>query len=373
MLIAITCIIILGVLILFHEVGHFVTARIFKVKVEEFGFGFPPKIFGRKLKNSQYDTEYSINWIPLGGFVKLKGENGDEGQAPDSFASQKIWQRIIILSAGVTMNIVLAGILLSVNAGIGMPAQVDAVPAKATVRDVRIQIDSVLVDSPAARADLKSGDVIKSIDGQIFSTIGEIQNYMAERQGQEVALLVKRGAAEITKTAIPTIINQEDNKAKIGMALAKVGLVSYPWYLAPVEGIKATFYITMEIFRVLGEVIHKLFTHEKIGLDVSGPVGIVVMTGKVIKLGLSYVLQLAALLSINLAIINFLPFPALDGGRVFFLLIEAVRRKPLNQKIEGAIHNIGFMFLMVLIVLVTFKDLKSFGYVFQGLWQKIIG
>lgn len=358
---------ILGLLVFVHELGHFVAARKNGVKVEEFGFGFPPRMVGVK----RGDTIYSLNWIPLGGFVKIKGETGENKEDEDSFAHKKIWRRATILAAGVFMNFVLAAVLLSIGFIIGLPQVVDGEGGYARVRDAKVQVVQVLVGTPAKEAGLETGDTIMSIDGQIISDVGQMQDYVSEKAGVPVKIVFLHGTEQIEKEITPVVLS-ETGHGGIGVGLLKSGIVSYPWYLAFWKGAAATVSSTGEIAVAFYELIKNLIVTQKVSVDLSGPVGIAVLTGQVARMGFVYLLQFTALLSVNLAVINFLPFPALDGGRIVFLIIEKIRRKPVSQKIENLVHNIGFALLMILILLVTYRDIARFGGKFADLWDKII-
>lgn len=363
----ITFIIVLGLLILVHELGHFVAARKLKVAVEEFGFGFPPRIAGIKRNK----IIYSVNWIPIGGFVKLKGEDGEYKKESDSFAAQKIWKRFIILAAGVAMNFILAALLLTVGFRFGLPTVIDDT-TWGNIRDQKIQIVSILPNSPADQVGLEIGDTIFSINGQRFNDVDEILKYNASQGPIEVKLLISR-ANEEKEIPLTLAIIEEGRGAKMGAGLVKTGIVSYPLFQAAAEGIKATVLLTWQILTAFAALIKDLIISQTISVDLTGPVGIAVITGKVAKLGLIYILQFAAILSINLAIINFLPFPGLDGGRVLFLLIEKIRRRPITQKIEALIHNFGFIMLILLMLVVTLRDFSRYRQSFLDLFHRIIG
>ncbi|MFA4833333.1 MAG: RIP metalloprotease RseP [Patescibacteria group bacterium] len=434
----ITFLIVFSLLIFAHELGHFWFARKFGVRAEEFGFGFPPRIFGVQLlkgkklvkvaekekmeiKISDFETKdggeiiketitdekqetlqlvsfkkwrfvrgsgdpeikageeemqastiYSLNWIPLGGFVKIKGENGEEENESDSFASRKIWQRATILSAGVGMNVILAAILISLGLMIGFPQALDNIDSRARVSDKKIQIAQIIPDSPAAKTGFMAGDTIITINDKAFVAEEELQNFVDGETGKELAYKIKRGQEEMTLKAIPEI-REETGRGGIGIAIATTGLVKYPWYLAVEEGIRETGLLTWAIIVAFYDLIKGLVMGQGVAVDVAGPVGIAALTGQVAHMGLIYILQFTALLSINLAIINFLPFPALDGGRVLFLIIEKIKGSPVKRELEAAVHNIGFALLMLLVLVVTFRDVARFGDNFKALWERVIG
>lgn len=360
-------VLILGLLVFVHELGHFVAARKNGVKVEEFGFGFPPRIFGIK----KGETIYSINWIPLGGFVKIKGEDGENKEDEDSFSHKKIWRRAVILAAGVFMNFVLAAVLLSIGFMVGLPQVINGENGYAKVRDARVQVVQILEGTPAAGADVLVGDTILEIDGRKVEDVEEMQNYLAGKIDAPVKFLLERESQKIDKEMSPTFLI-ETGRGGIGVGLLKTGIVSYPWYLSLWKGAESAVLFTGEVAVAFYELIKNLIVTQKVSVDLSGPVGIAVLTGQVARMGIIYLLQFTALLSVNLAVINFLPFPALDGGRLLFLLIEKIRRKPVSQKIENLVHNIGFGLLMLLVLLVTYRDVIKFSDKFVGLWDKII-
>ena len=354
--------VILSIIIFVHEIGHFYTARKLGIGVEEFGFGFPPRIFGIK----KGKTLYSINLIPLGGFVKIKGESGEHKEDKDSFTNQPIHKRSIVLFAGVFMNWILAFVLFSIGYFIGLPAILGDDITNAKITDQKIQIIEVYPGS-AAENNFKIGDIILSVNNEDFIKTERLQQYLKENQDNEFNFKIKRGRDQfdivLNSKEIPGSMGQK----VIGIGMVNSGMVSYPWYRAPIEGFKTTVNITYVIFKALVQLIGNLISGGG-AADISGPIGVAIFTGRAISLGWIYVLQFAALLSINLAIINILPIPALDGGRLLFLLIEKIRRKPNDQKTEAIIHNIGFSLLMLLIILITYKDIVRYG---GGLIDKI--
>ncbi|MDG1950700.1 MAG: RIP metalloprotease RseP [bacterium] len=351
-------ILVLSLLVFVHELGHFWVARRMGMKVEEFGFGFPPRLFGIKRKG----TLYSINWIPLGGFVKIKGESGDHADDGDSFASKKPWQRFLVLIAGVVMNLFLAAVLFSIGYMAGLPSVIDdMLPESARVAEQTLTVMQVIEGSPAQEAGVVAGDSIALIDGQLFVSDEVAREYLATNGEQGVELtLVNEVGEERVISATSEYLDEAESSA-IGIGFVSTGLVSYPFFQAIGQGVYTTVQYTVEITKAFGSIIRDLVVTQEVGVDLSGPVGIAVMTGQVAAMGLVYLLQFTAILSINLAIINILPFPALDGGRIFFLAIEKIRGRAVNEKIEIAAHNLGFILLMALVVLVTYKDFVTFG------------
>ncbi len=398
---------VLAVLVLSHEFGHFIVARKSGMKVYEFGFGFPPRVLGlqwqkndngkKKLKliwgkgkekasdvaidlfeagsvlpahdEANHGTIYSFNLIPLGGFVQIKGENGEE-TGPDSFAAQNAWKKALTLCAGVGMNIILAFVLFSAGLMIGSPQAVDNLPAGVTVKDSRIEIIEAMAGKPAAEAGLQSGDIILGLDNLQNPGISAMQEYVNSHKDQDINVTVKRGDEVIEKKIHP-FIYPDTGKGGLGVSLVEVGLVNYPWYKAIYYGFIMTGFYLKEILFSFYYLIAGLFAGQGAGEAVSGPVGIAVMTGQVARLGFSYLLNFMALLSLNLAVINILPIPALDGGRLLFLLISKIKRKPISQRYEQMAHGLGFAVLMLLVVVITVKDLGHFKGFFIDLIDKV--
>lgn len=355
-------ILVLGLLIFIHELGHFVTAKRAGVKVEEFGFGYPPRIFGVK----KGETIYSLNLLPLGGFVKIYGENGladdaskvNSEDAPRAFCNKSLGRRAIILVAGVVMNLILAMVLLSIGHGIGLPTVVDDSAAD-NLHDTKIQITQVAADSPAAAAGLNVGDTIKQLNNSVAvlpQKVGGVQTFVNSHLGEQITVVIQRGDLVLTKELTPRRNYPEDEGA-MGIGLARTAIVAYPWYLAVIMGVTSTLNLVWIILVVLGGIFWRLVSTGQLAAEVSGPVGIFNLTGQAARLGFIYVLQLTALLSINLAIINIFPFPALDGGRLLFLGLEKIKGSPVSQKIEGMIHTTGFVFLVLLLLAITWRDI----------------
>ena len=380
-------ILVLGLLVLVHEAGHFFASRRFGVKAEEFGFGFPPRMFGLYKKvNGKWKfvwgdktvnpsdvpgTIYSLNWIPLGGFVKIKGENG-EIKDQDSFATKPAWQRAIMLSAGVIMNVILAWLIITIGLMLGLPQVLDNLPKDAKITGHQIQIVNVIAESPASKADFKIGDFIEDINDQKFSAYTEVQDFVDKNNGQVLTYTIKRGQTIIDKQVTP-ITMKETNRGGIGIGIAEIGLVRYPFFTAIAKGFTTTFGLLWMIVVGFFSLLARMFTGHNVSAEVSGPVGIATLTGQMVDMGWVYLMQFVALLSLNLAVINILPIPALDGGRLVFLLIEKVRGKPVKQTTEAMIHNIFFILLLALIIFVTYKDVLKLGCLTcrLGSWLKL--
>lgn len=385
---------VLALLVLAHEAGHFFVARRAGVRVDEFGFGFPPRLFGiyrdpetkkivvlgprrsQKLlshdhradeqleaKHAPYHefpaTVYSINIIPLGGFVKIKGEEGQHKDDRDSFAHKKPWVRSLILSAGVLMNVALAAVLLSIGFMIGIPAVIgDDLPAGARVTDQEVGVIEVLKDSPAAKAGIQGGDAIVRVNNETVINQDDAFAKISSAAGRgAVQIDIKRGKEIKTFTLQPTVI-AEIGRPAIGVGLVDTGLVSLPWYRAIPEGVIATGMFLWDILRSFGALVASAVRGAPVTDQLSGPVGIAVMTGQAARLGISHLLQFTSLLSLNLALVNILPIPALDGGRLLFVVIEKLRRgKAVPKSVERWMHTVGLALLLLLVIAVTAKDI----------------
>ncbi|MFH2063094.1 MAG: RIP metalloprotease RseP [bacterium] len=350
-------IVILSLAVFVHECGHFFFARKFGIKVEEFGFGFPPRLFGIK----RGDMVYSVNAIPVGGFVRLKGEAGDS-RASDSFAGQSVAKRAVVIGAGVLMNLVLAWALFTVGCLFGLPQVVDGsvdLPSGARVSGQKVHVVQVLEGSPAAESGIVPGDIVVSVDGRGLASMNDLSAATGSAAGP-LELVIDRNGEAVETSVVPAQL-AETGQVGIGVQMVETGLVTYPFYLAPIEGLRVTGIYTYEITVAFGRIVWELVTAGRPSVDVSGPIGIAVMTGDVAKFGLLYLLQFAALLSVNLAVLNVLPLPALDGGRLMFLLIERLRGRAVSPRAEALVHNLGFALLMVLVVVITYGDVIRFG------------
>ncbi|MEI7426226.1 MAG: RIP metalloprotease RseP [Candidatus Moraniibacteriota bacterium] len=394
-------ILIIGTLVFVHELGHFVVARRNGVKASEFGFGFPPRIVGfqflrevgiagkkKKLfskwriiwggkdgddeneisdlteaheKKLQGGTIYSLNWFPLGGFVKIKGEDGGNKNDADSFAGKSAWKRIKILAAGVVMNFIFAWFLLSIVFMLGAPEQINS-DASSNNPKSKIQISEIVAGAPASVMGLKIGDEIlktqKNIAGEkiALKNIKEVQDFINANKGQEITLEILRGKEKLFLKGTPRI-DAPQGQGALGIALAETSLVKYPWFMAIWKGLLAVWDMIAMIFVGLFGLIKMLFAGHGGSADVAGPVGIAILTKEVANLGLVYLIQFAAILSVNLGIVNILPIPALDGGRILFILIEKIKGSPVSQKVEQTFHTLFFALLMLLMLVVTYKDI----------------
>jgi len=362
-------IIILGVLVFVHELGHFVAAKRSGMRVDEFGFGFPPRLFGIK----RGETTYSINLIPLGGFVKIVGEDGGEATDVRSFGNKPAWQRAIVLIAGVAMNAILAWFLISLALGLGLPSVVgenEQLGGSAKIRNVSIGILDVQAGSPADIAGIKPGDTISKINFEPIISVQQVQDATKVDAGKPTVYTIKRGKEVFEKTLTPRV-NPPAGQGALGVGLASVGYVSYPWYIAPIKGFVAVYNLVALTVTTLIGILGQVFRGQHVSAALSGPIGIAILTKDVTQLGFVYLVQFTAVLSINLAIINIIPFPALDGGRVLFLFIEKIRRKKMSISTEQWINTAGFLVLIGLMVLVTFMDVSRYSSKFHNLYIQI--
>lgn len=377
---------VLTLIVLVHEWGHFWTARKFGVKAEEFGLGFPPraigvykstegkwkKVVGAREVEDAADTIYSINWIPMGGFVKIKGEDGEDATDPDSFASQKIWKRATILLAGVSMNVISAILLTMIGFMIGLPQVLGDEGDKAIVSNRQVQVVEVLADSPAEAAELEIGDIIVSVAGVELTSGEELQNLVDTNQDTPLDYQIKR-EGELMNKQITAEVRPETGRGGIGVGVADTGLVRYPFYLSFWYGIESVVILIGAIAVAFWQLLSGLVMGHGMSAEVAGPVGIAALTGQVAHMGFIYLLQFTVMLSVNLAIINAFPFPALDGGRLLFLIFEKIKGSPVKREFEAVVHNIGFALLMLLVLFVTFKDVAKYSGVLKNFWGKIIG
>ncbi len=373
MSIVIIFILVLGALIFVHELGHFLMARRSGMKVEEFGFGFPPRlggfvwseekkrhIFVRGNKEvSSPHTVYSVNWIPFGGFVRIKGENGDGAHDSDSFASKGVFPRIKTLSAGVVMNFLFAWFLISIVLMIGFPRGIGE-NEKIDPSKVEVQIAQVVPGTPAADMGLKMGDVIVSVGGEKLLRVERVQDIIQAHKGKEIVFVVRRGENTLTFSGVPRT-EYPENQGSLGVALGEITLARYSFFEAILQGAVNTWQNTVMMVVGIGSLLGSLFVGNGAGLaDVSGPLGIAYLTKEVSNLGLVYLLYFTAILSINLGVLNILPFPALDGGRILFILIEKLKGSPVSERVEGYFHQAGFLLLILLMIAVTVNDFSKF-------------
>jgi len=339
----IVVVIFISVFIIVHELGHFLTAKKFGLWVQEFGFGLPPKIWGKK----KGETVYSINALPFGGFVKIYGEDQEDKDEilskenkSRNFLFLPIWKRIIIIAAGVVMNFILGWILISIVFSIGIPQAVFITDVKA--------------GSPAAESGISAND--KLVD---FKTTKDFISFVDQHRGQKVNLKINRGGEEMEISLVPRK-NPPVGEGALGVALIDAGQPKMNVFSAVWEGLKRAFEIFSMIYVAIFNLVKAVFLGQGSLAGLTGPVGIVKITGEVSKLGIVYLFQLLALISLNLAAINIFPFPALDGGRILFLIIEKIKGSPLSPRFERYSNAIGLALLLVLMLVITIKDIARF-------------
>jgi regulator of sigma E protease len=363
----ISFIIVICVLILVHELGHFLFAKKAGVRVDEFGIGFPPRIFGKKIG----ETVYSVNALPFGGFVKIFGEDGVESaeQAGNTraFSVKPKSVQAAILAAGVLFNFLFAWFLISLGFSFGLPTAVND-RWQNSIQNQRLLITDVLPDSPAEKAGLKAGDEILSIgisedaskSGKSYFqslTVDAARKLIAETGGREFEITYGRAGKFDGNflTAEKGVVG--DDRYGIGIAMEKVGILKLPFYSAITEGFRATMNMTVSVFRAITDLVGRTLTGHGNLSNIAGPVGMINLVAEAQKMGFSYLITFSAMISINLAIINLIPFPALDGGRLFFLLIEKLRGKKLKPAVTETLNKIGFGLLVALLVAVTYHDI----------------
>lgn len=342
----------LTVLVLVHEWGHFIAARKNGIMVEEFGIGFPPRIWGIK----KGETLYSINLIPIGGFVKLYGEeyheentgNFDSKLKSKAFINKKPWQKTSVIVAGVVMNFLLGWILMSYLFTQGVPTPTH-----------NVIIEDVRSGSPASVAGLKKSDQITNVrvegkDYKLDDTT-EIISLSKKFGGKEMVFKVNRNG-NVQDIKITPRKNPPNGEGPLGVVITSYVDKKYPWYEAPFYGLVHAAEITKTIVVELGKMLVSLVSFKQAKVDVAGPIGIAKLTGQAIKFGNNAVLELMALLSLNLAVVNILPFPALDGGRLVFVVYEWVTRRRVNKKVEQYTNVFGFVVLLSLMALVSIGE-----------------
>lgn len=343
--------VILIVLILVHELGHFVAAKWMGIRVEEFGIGYPPRAWGKKIG----ETVYSINWIPAGGFVRLYGEDEHHPEEvtrdkSSAFFAKKPWQRAIVLTAGVAMNVLLGWLLISfvLTQGVLVP-----------VEDVRIE--EVAAGSPAEGAELQPNDIIRKFtveDGKEYEikSTTDLIDATQDHVGETVLLTINRGDQTLTVSIIPREEYPED-QGPIGVVVSNMIEKRYSLFEAPMVGLSHVIDMIRQLVTGVGGMLWRLVTFQRQQVDVTGPVGIGRLVGQARSFGAIAVFELMAILSVNLAVLNILPFPALDGGRLFFVVIEGLTGRRVKAQWESYVHQIGMAILLLLLFLITINDI----------------
>ncbi len=372
MLIFLLVIIGLSVLILGHEAGHFFVAKLLGLKIDEFGFGFPPRIFAWRPKQSPRksalapskvegsgpresavfgETEYSINWLPFGGFVRIAGESDrisdgvekleamPEEEKKRFFFFQPAWKKAVVIGAGVVTNFLLGWILISTVLMVGLPSA--------------LVVSGTQPGSPAEAAGFLNGDIISG-----FKTADSFISFVNENKGKQITLNIVRNGKEISLLATPRT-NASANEGALGVAFFEGGETRQGFFSALWDGFNRSLSICYAILIALFSLVKNLVLHGSLLEGVVGPIGIFGVAQDAGGLGIAYLLQLIGLISLNLAVVNLLPLPALDGGRLFFTLIEKIKGSPLPRKIESWVNVAGFAFLILLMVLLSVRDLGA--------------
>lgn len=355
---------VLAVLILVHELGHFLVAKKFGVRVDEFGLGFPPKIFAKQWGS----TLYTLNALPFGGFVKIFGENPHETEITEeekstSFYYKPKWVQALVLVAGVTFNIVFAWILISLGFIIGLPSPVEH-SNLGKVSDVHLVITEVMPSSPADKAGLKSGDIITFVSSGFIALDSEelspdnVRHMISESKTEKIKLSYSRGETK-SEVLIEPMVDKDTDKKIIGIGMDSLGILKLPIHLAIIEGFRTTYLLTKNTAIGLGVFVFDAFRFKSDFSQVTGPVGIANIVGDASSLGFVYLISLVAIISINLAVINLIPIPALDGGRLLFVLIESVISRNISTTFIRRASIVSFIFLIILTIVVTTHDILN--------------
>ncbi|MFN8483389.1 MAG: RIP metalloprotease RseP [Anaerolineae bacterium] len=333
---------VLGVLVFVHELGHFLAARRLGVQVDEFGFGLPPRAMTMFERDG---VKYTLNWLPLGGFVRMAGEEGDF-ETPGSLWSKRPWQRATILVAGPFMNFLAAAVLFSIVFMMGVPA-----PAP----NGRVQVYDVFPGSPAQAAGLQRDDLILSVDGKPIDTTATLVAAIEAAGGREVPVAIERGGQPMTLNLTP----RASGEARAGISIGTEQITErYGPVEAVLRGIQTTASAVASTLAFFGKLIAGLFTRATMpeGASLSGPIGIARITGQVAQEGFDRLLALAAIISVSLGTLNLLPLPALDGGRLLFVVLEWVRGKRISPEREAFVHAIGMVSLLLVMLIVSYFD-----------------
>ncbi len=341
----------LAVLVLIHELGHFLAAKLLGMRVEEFGVGFPPRILKKKIGG----TLYSLNLLPFGGFVRLYGEDepavaaNAESAKGRGFNNEPAGKRTLVTLAGVFMNVVLGWLLLSLVFMIGVPRH--------------LMIAEVAPDSPALSAGLKAGDVVARVEAGNLNLADPVSaddfTRLVKSGAGNINLEIERGSEKLNFNLAPRA-NPPAGQGPLGVNITETGFEAQPFFQSLISGFTGTGEIAKMVFEGLGAFFAQIFTSPGAIQNVAGPVGIVVLAAQATSLGFIYFIQLLALISINLAVLNLLPFPALDGGRFLFLIIEKLRGTPVSRRVQIWVNGAGFAALILLMIFVTVKDVSRF-------------
>jgi regulator of sigma E protease len=348
-------VLILVCLILAHEFGHFIVAKAFGIRVDEFGIFFPPRIFAIKWG----ETEYSLNWLPFGGFVRIFGEDGGETDDKRSFAKKSRWIQAAVIVAGIVFNLVLAWFLLTAGYMYGIQTPVDH-EGVGTVQNAQATIVGIFPGSPAEKAGLQPGDTVESVitgTSQLSekATAQQVQEYISAHQNETIGFTVDRSGKTIQALARPAEGLVEGKKV-VGVELDDVGILKLPLPTALVQGAVLGKNITVETAKGLIGFFSQLVRGQANFTQVSGPIGITSMGSTAVKEGFVTTIILTSLISINLAILNLLPIPGLDGGRLLFIAIEGITKRPISKRVSLALTLAGFGLLILLMLVASYHD-----------------
>lgn len=360
---ALIFIIVLAVLIFVHELGHFLAARLCGIRVDAFKIGFGPKVVAWTVG----ETEYGINWIPFGGFVRIHGENPDADsesgpEASRSFVNKPRWQQAVVLFSGVLMNFILAWVIYASVFTSGVTASTYGFEKYADrFQNQRVMVTYVLPDSPAAGVGIKEGDVIQSVGvttAPARQSIAEIQQAVNASNGKPISVTYIHDGVSRT-VAVGPESGLVAGKYAIGISMDDIVDLRLPFLAAVGEGLHYTVVLIGETVTGLYHFIANIFHGTPDFSAVAGPIGIAGIVGNAAALGFTYLLMVVAIISINLGVVNLIPFPALDGGRILFVFIEGVIRRRISPKFSNTVNLIGFILLIILMIAVTWKDIAK--------------
>jgi regulator of sigma E protease len=354
-------ILILAVLIIVHEYGHFIVAKLWGIQVDEFGLGYPPRaktLFKRK------GTLFTLNWLPFGGFVKILGENPDDVKPEDkgkgkSLVEKSKFAQASVMFAGPLFNFIFAWVIVLASLFIGLPTAVE--DDQSYIKDQKTVIVEVVKDSPADFSDIKVGDTVRGIsfDGRTFLPIQSvnIKEELASKNPKKILLEISRNKETVIKDVQIAEYLSLGEKPTIGIGFQEVGIYNPPFGKSILKSFEITGVMIYQIANgLISLIVDALQGHADVS-NLTGPVGIVALVGDASTLGVSYLLTFIALIYINLVVINLIPFPALDGGRILFLIIEKIKGSPISVKVANTINVVGFGALILLMLFITFKDI----------------
>lgn len=344
---------IFSLLVIAHELGHFSAARREGVDVEEFGVGFPPKVYGVK----KGKTLYSINALPLGGFVRLKGEDGID-KSKGSFVNAKFWPKTRIIMAGVFVNLVIAYIIFTILLIAGIPPLGKNLPSFGPIKPTSQQLTKLTVltvnnNSAAQKAGIRKGNEIISINSIIIGSNEELKEFTSSNAGKTVSVVISDGRNTNTKTVT---LGTDKSAGILGITAEKMSYSKYSWWAAPIAAFVLMVELVVLTIAAFGNLIMGLFTQAKVGEQVSGPIGVWSIFSQITSFGWRYILLFIASISLSLGVINALPLPALDGGRQLMLILRKFGLKITNER-ENLVHVLGFVFLIGLMIVISISDI----------------